>query len=810
MNMRPRKLALAFASAAILTIGGCGGGGGTTTPASGNTSGNGNGGGGSDTLLVASSTTAVAVTVIDDAIGNATVCLDKNSNGACDTDEPSGKTDAAGKVTLQVAPADVGKFPILALIGADAVDAKYGPVTKAFTMSAPADQSGVVSPLTTLVQSMVASTGVTTAAAAASVQSQTGISVSLFEDYSKSSTPDSVTAAQIARMVVVTSQQQAAVLNGAVGRTAIDGTSIKTADLDKIIRNRLLEILPDLMNSLADPAVQAALKAATTPAQVTSALLAPANALIADAATGLTANSAATLAAINNQNQTPLAVVAPAAPVATASLRTLTFISPGYWFARIFTSTAAQNTPDSANTIRSVAQNSSSVPIAQGTAVANWNYGSAPNRQSDLHYTGTAWVNCAVNGEDVISVRDAAGNNVYNNCNQLETGRGNRATFDVSGKSMASVITSAIAAGYTNLKIGDNSPAALTSALGSTVFPVNSKMFYQASTVLTNAPAYYPGLGNYVQQSAANVAAGRTDPNVAAPCSASVIATPPDATSLEALATVNTGTPCINNAGTTTVTTSSGSVTVSSGARNENWGSTSLSLGVVGPAPIGGIQTSYYTTNTPIRVAFGSANSARYFTCQQRSTDGSTRNCNLVGTGSYGIATLGDARVMTFTGLPVNAASLTYDRVFVERGGKVYFGYQNKSGVFNSARLNLAGSNALLTQLGIPSVNPDIPLALTRESYAGTWDLISPATPTKISRISILANGGSACVNLINGVPAAFTCTVSVSDADRGVFTYSDSAGTGSGTLNFLSGAVVGTYTGIAGGVPASFSGARL
>ena len=791
MILKNHNFGLGLVGAAVLALTACGGGGGSdATPA--------------PTPVTSTATTSVPVTVIDDAIGNAMVCLDKNSNGACDADEPSGKTDAAGKVTLQVAPADVGKFPILALIGADAVDAKYGPVTQAFTMTAPADQSAVVSPLTTLVQSMIANTGVSTAEAAASVQSQTGISVSLFQDFTKNITPAGDTAALIARMIVIVTQQQAAILKSTVGSTAIDGAVVTTADLNQIIQNKLLEILPALVAAAADPVVLAALEAATTPAQVTAALAAPAAVIVANPATGLTPASVAVLVAVNNQNETPVAAAAPAAPVATASLRALTFTSLSNWFVRGFTSSVAQNTPDSATNFRYVDRRANSSGAA-------WNTGSAPNRQSDLHFTGTAWENCGLNGENVASVRDALGNNTSNYCNNLETSKSNRATFDVSGKTMASVITDARAAGYTNLSIGDNSTATLNTELASTTFPSGSKIFYQASTSLTNAPAYYPGIGNRVFESHLSVAAGRTNPATPAPCALNPqVPAATEAATLEGLVAASPGTPCVNAA--QTISPPFTTVAVSSGARNEGWGATTLSLGIVGTAPTGGVPSTYYTTNTPIRVAFGAANSARYYACQQRSTDGSTRNCNLAGTGTYSIATLGDARVMSFAGLPLEAAALTFNRVFVERGGKAYFGYQNKSGVFNSARLNLAGGNALLTRLGIGSVDPEVPLALTATSYAGEWQFIDPAFPLESTRVLVGSNGISSCTDVsATGVvsPSTGGCTGSITNPVTGAFTVLFTDGTAAGNLNFLTGTVSNaTFTPLVGAA-VSIVGAR-
>jgi hypothetical protein len=50
---------------------------------------------------------------------------------------------------------------------------------------------------------------------------------------------------------------------------------------------------------------------------------------------------------------------------------------------------------------------------------------------------------------------------------------------------------------------------------------------------------------------------------------------------------------------------------------------------------------------------------------------------------------------------------LGYTRVFVERGGNVYYGYQTVPGAKSTTvRLNLAAANALLAQLGIPVLTP--------------------------------------------------------------------------------------------------------
>lgn len=212
----------------------------------------------------------------------------------------------------------------------------------------------------------------------------------------------------------------------------------------------------------------------------------------------------------------------------------------------------------------------------------------------------------------------------------------------------------------------------------------------------------------------------------------------------------------------------------------------------MGTATTGGVQPNFYTTNTPLRVAFGAANSAKYYACQQRASDGSIRNCNLVGTGTYSIASLGDGRVMSLTGLPLQAAALTYNRVFVERGGKVYFGYQNKATVNNTARLNLAGGNALLNLLGIGAVDPEVPLALSPASYAGVWQFRQTVATTDLPalRVQINNNLSSVCfdVDAAGIQSAAIACTATVTNAVTGAFTLDLPDQTAVGNLNFLTG----------------------
>ena len=67
--------------------------------------------------------------------------------------------------------------------------------------------------------------------------------------------------------------------------------------------------------------------------------------------------------------------------------------------------------------------------------------------------------------------------------------------------------------------------------------------------------------------------------------------------------------------------------------------------------------------------------------CLRRASDGSPRNCKPAGAGSYSIETLGDGRAMRFAGLPAIAGNLGYNRVMVERSGRVQYGSRSKLSV---------------------------------------------------------------------------------------------------------------------------------
>jgi hypothetical protein len=137
--------------AAVVTVGliaGCGGGG-SSTP---------------------TSSTAVSGKVADGYLIGATVFLDRNGNYQMDAGEPSTTTDANGAYTLNVDPADMGKYPILAMaIKGQTIDKDTNQtVPNSYILSMPAAaMSGTVSnnfisPMSTLIrEKMAANPGMT-------------------------------------------------------------------------------------------------------------------------------------------------------------------------------------------------------------------------------------------------------------------------------------------------------------------------------------------------------------------------------------------------------------------------------------------------------------------------------------------------------------------------------------------------------------------------------------------------------------------------------------------------------------------------
>ncbi len=779
MNNQLKRLSLALAGAALATLAGCGGGSGAAPP---------------------STTTSLTTKVMDGVVRNALVCVDKNLSGACDAGETSGRTDAAGNVTLAVPNADVGLYPIVAMVDANSedMDRPGQPIGEPFTMTTPAGAPGVVSPYTTMIASAMG-TGASLAEASASVQAQLNLNVDPLADYTTAAARAAALAAggadpaTVARAIVVTTQAQITNVAPALNTAASNNATITQADLTRLVQQRILQLLPNVLTALsANPSLTGAALEAAVVAAVTPALTTPAQ--------------AAVVVAINQQQAVEAAApVAAYVPSSGINLDTLNYTDANNWSSRVIGTSLAGATPDGNGLIRVFdRRNRSNTGV-----IANWNFGTNPQDQSILHWTGSAWAPCGLNFEFTATLRDANGNNTSNYCNNYNTTASNRVAMDIAGQTMNSVYTQIRTAGYTNLTIAN-----AATVLGGATFPANSKVLYLTNSRLTSAIAYSPGSGNRVFNYSAALAAGgdgRVQP-AATGCNLPEFQFGPGilTTTLEGLVSAYNGAPCLFGQGSLV---SGASTYYEGGVQNTAFTSrvysnNTISFGsVIGSVSTASTPTAFYTGNKLIRVGFTGtgANAVTYYSCDQRFGNGSVRNCVVIGSGSYAISGMPDgSRVMTFNNPP--ATELTNNRVFVERNGEIFFGFKDKLSVTTLARFNDEAADALFVTLGMPAVDPEVPLALTAASYQGTWDF-RPAGSLFAFNVGtrFVISGTNSVTCFDNTTGNATTCTNSITSPLTGAFSgTTGNGGTHSGNLSFITGTATGTFNDPNGNPPAS------
>lgn len=131
----------------------------------GTIAGCGSGGMGSNSSsMLNNSSTSVSGKVADGYLVGATVFMDKNGNYQLDAGEPSTTTDTNGAYLLTVNPADVGKYPIVAMaIKGQTVDKDTNQtVSNSYMLSMPASavsgtvSSNFISPMSTLIREKMA------------------------------------------------------------------------------------------------------------------------------------------------------------------------------------------------------------------------------------------------------------------------------------------------------------------------------------------------------------------------------------------------------------------------------------------------------------------------------------------------------------------------------------------------------------------------------------------------------------------------------------------------------------------------------
>jgi len=654
MTIKLGKLALAFAGVAMLTVAGCGGGG-----------------GGTSVSPPTAAKTSVPVTVIDGAIKNATVCLDKNLNGICDSGEPSGKTDVDGKVTLQIDSADAGKYPVLAIVGTDAEDFDTGPVLVPFSLKAPADMPAVISPLTTLVQAYVEASGSTSTAAADAIKDQLGLTVSLFDDFTKDASDTGKQAGTVARLIVVTTQTQRTATTDAKGT---DGAALTKAQIDAAINARLLQILPSVILAVLDSPVLSS--GTATLAEKEAAIAAAAQQVATES--GLSKDNIGLVVAANSQTSVP--DNASEAPTDTVSLRWFEFTDVNNYYLRAFSATAAQNTPDADGKRHFTEYRNRKVngdELEWGEGLNNW-------IRPQIYWTGTEWFDCPTNFVHESSPFNAAGESESLYCKSQKS-KAKRYDRDIAGLKIIDVVKEIRA-----YPLADNQgkfsnwgpdPAvpAIQTALGDTVFPSGAKLRYQTSTDLEN-PEYY----DHTNKGRATIplASAPTDPDTTTWRTATLAEfigwNTGDLTGAVAITKVNG-----NNA----------RVLISARDYVKADGSAAYKRYMVG-FDAATQKARFYECegNMASRASTPPQNSTLYVN--------GVSTCAAILNTTYTIATRGDGKVLRFAAEPTQLGNTSY-RLFVERNGITYVGGQDKLQVNNQQRLNLQAADALGASLGL-------------------------------------------------------------------------------------------------------------
>jgi trimeric autotransporter adhesin len=654
------------------------------------------GGGGDDATVTpapvvidppAPTTSAQAVTVAGLGAG-ALVCLDKNANGTCEAGETQGTTGAEGTVTLAVPLADVGKYSVLVEVSGAAVGTAYSMVT-------PADKPAVVSPLTTLVATQAASARQTTVDAEKNLQDRLGTSAPLMTDYSKGTDDASKYLGNVARTIVVATQKQ---LTDTAGAKAADGSAVPKNDIVRAVNNGLLSNLATVAAQASDPAVTGA----ATPAAKETAIQAAA--AVVATAVGLTPTN--TGAVVATAALPPKAT--PTSPATSSSLRWFSFTDVGNYNYRQFNATAAQETP--VNGLRQFTEYRESKATAAGavTNFVQWGGGLNNAQRNVILWTGTEWFDCPNDYVSESGVYDANGVVKSNGCNAYKTSS-KAVVRDVAGLKMVDVVKDIRAYPLYDSagKFTSWGPDPVTHATAlNAVFPAGSKLDYFTTQDLSVPDSYSPLGSDTVVAFNAGVANGvASDCNKISSIVANNVQYQVATPSMEKMVSSFIGQPCTYTNATTLADTGE--------AANVNWGFTSLNVGDVAD-PYANAKGFYRSGIKRLRASFAAGNVVNYWLCLIQVSNNVSRNCVAAGSGTYSIETLGDARVMRFAGLPANAASvLTYNRIFVERAGKVQYGSRSKPALTNSLRLNKEATDALFAALGVPVKQAAAPLTAT-------------------------------------------------------------------------------------------------
>ncbi len=352
-------------------------------------------------------TVAVSGLVVDGPLQGATVCYDLNDNNACDTAEPTAITDTHGRYSLTVLDSDSGKHAVIAVVPATAVDKDTGAaVGAAFTLRtlptrAAGAQDVFVSPITTLVADISASSGKTPAEAAAQVQAALSLpTLPLAPAIPAGGSAELLAAGQVVGAVII----QTAKLASANG--------VPAAQVAALVREATTTQLPVLAAALAS---STAATPAARAAEAAGAVLSEMN---------LTASSVGAVAT---------ALARPAgtadAPGPFVSVRRFAYADANNYSYTLFVGDSSVTGSDGRFKATEVRQT-----LSAGTEL--------PYNRNQMYWTGSEWKICATQWEVSTGKLETATTpqlGTYCDASASET---RSVLEDISGKTLREVVTS--------------------------------------------------------------------------------------------------------------------------------------------------------------------------------------------------------------------------------------------------------------------------------------------------------------------------------------------------------------------------------
>jgi trimeric autotransporter adhesin len=672
-------------------------------------SGAGSGGSGSDT---GNSTpdTAVQVSlsgiVADGLIQGAQVCYDLNDNGKCDSGEPvSENTGANGAFSLSVPQSEAGKHAVVAVVPVGAVDSDTGTVTVPYTLKSPANTNTVASLFVSPITTIVQDVMV------ASGATNPAAAIELVKQQL------GMTISPLTNFIPLRATDSDAARAGTIAQvitatkqevqSIASSQGVSQTQTDALITGVVLNNLSTLANSVAS--------------QTSSSTITAANLVAAQGITSATVAIQAQIAASVASATTDTVTATAATPF--VNLRDFRYTNASNWNYRVFTGDDVIRA-DGFKRANDVRVNSSPFPYVRNLSFYNETTGK--------------WYECPSDGFEALvyksSTATTPGETTY-----CQSGRdtSRRTNENVAGQTISSIVSKIRASGLTNYSTWGADPSVMSSQTA--VFPAGSELNYVVVT----------GVSSAITQELANKV--RVNKNTAA----TAFEQWPFAATLDEMVQYYPGTYA---------------TATPNGGNSDGMGQfPDGSYQVAGMQAVKNYRVMYQTTSA-------TTGNARIWQCRRNAAPPAGNGFTNCAVGSsalmdttYTIETLGDARVLKFAALPPELLALRKNnRMYIERGGAVFYGFKDILGVNTSIRMNSAAWDALRAQFsGVTThVNPQAPTPVEtstwlRDMREGTNAQGSETFSLRAFRSTVnqAGTGGTSDeirLNFVGGVPQAF------------------------------------------------------